>query len=163
MEEGVEELGAGRPGERAVRGSRWVAYFWRKCHSLCIKAGLKKGHVSLITHSFQKWSEGGGGGGPGREVGGCLPRGSCMVRIFWNVSQRWSFKKRFRMHCYAFVMLYLKDGPLRRSSECILCFRNVVSQRLSLKEFGMHCYAFVMLYLKDGPLRRSSECIAMLS
>ena len=67
------------------------------------------------------------------------------------------------MHCYAFVMLYLKDGPLRRSSECILCFRNVVSQRQSLKEFGMHCYAFIMLYLKDGPLRRSSECIAMLS
>ena len=50
------------------------------------------------------------------------------------------------MHCYGFVMLYLKDGPLR-------------------KEFRMHCrmhYAFVMLYLKDGPLRRSSECIAML-
>ena len=49
----------------------------------------------------------------------CLPRGSCMVRIFRNVSQRGSFKKEFRMHCYAFVMLYLKDGPLRRSSECI--------------------------------------------
>ena len=52
-------------------------------------------------------------------MGGCLPRGSCMVRIFRNVSQRWSFKKEFRMHCYAFVMLYLKDDPLRRSSECI--------------------------------------------
>ena len=34
------------------------------------------------------------------------------------VSQRRSLKE-FRMHCYAFVMLYLKDGPLRRSSECI--------------------------------------------
>ena len=56
-------------------------------------------------------------------MGGCLPRGSCMVRIFRNVSQRWSFKKEFRMHCYA--------------------FRNVVSQRWSLeKEFRMHCYAF---------------------
>ena len=76
-------------------------------------------------------------------MGGCLPRGSCMVRIFRNVSQRWSFKKEFRMHWYAFVMLYLKDGPLRRSSECIAML-------------------FVMLYLKDGPLRRSSECIAML-
>ena len=41
-----------------------------------------------------------------------------MVRIFQNVSQRWSFKE-FRMHCYPFVMLYLKDGPLRRSLECI--------------------------------------------
>ena len=77
-------------------------------------------------------------------MGGCLPRGSCMVRIFRNVSQRWSVKKEFRMHCYAFVMLYLKDGPLRRSSECIAML-------------------FVMLYLKDGPLRRSSECIAMHS
>ena len=37
------------------------------------------------------------------------------------------------MHCYAFVM-YLKDGPLRRSSECIgLC--NVVPKIWSLKEF----------------------------
>ena len=64
-----------------------------------------------------------------------------MVRIFRNVSQRRSFKKEFRMHCYAFVM-YLKDGPLRRSSECIAML-------------------FVMLYLKDGPLRRSSECIGL--
>ena len=51
------------------------------------------------------------------EVGACLPPGSCMVRIFRNVSQRQSLKKEFRMHCYAFEM-YLKDGPLR-SSECI--------------------------------------------
>ena len=51
-------------------------------------------------------------------MGACLPPGSCMVRIFRNVSQRQSLKKEFRMHCYAFVM-YLKDGPLRRSSECI--------------------------------------------
>ena len=96
-----------------------------------------------MTHSFQKWNQG-EGGGLGGEVGACLPRGSCMVRIFQNVSQRRSFKEEFRMHCYAFVMLYLKDGPLRRSSECI-------------------AIAFVMLYLKDSPLRRSSECIAMLS
>ena len=59
------------------------------------------------------------------------------------------------MHCYAFEM-YLKDGPLTRSSECIamhskciskmvpyegvqnalLCIRNV-SQRWSLKEFRL--------------------------
>ena len=75
-------------------------------------------------------------------MGGCLPRGSCMVRVFGNVSQIWSFKKEFRMHCYAFIMLYLKDGPLRRSSECIVML-------------------FVMLYLKDGPLRRRSECIGL--
>ena len=68
-------------------------------------------------------------------MGGCLPQGSCMVRIFQNVSQRWSFKKEFRMHCYAFVM------------NALLCFHNVVSQR--------------RLYLKDGPLRRSSECIGL--
>ena len=37
------------------------------------------------------------------------------------VSQRRSLKE-FTMHCYAFVMLYLKDGPLRRSSECIGLF-----------------------------------------
>ena len=54
------------------------------------------------------------------------------------VSQKRSLKE-FRMHCYAFVMLYLKDGPLR-SSECIAML-------------------FVM-YLKDGPLR-SSECIGL--
>ena len=95
-------------------------------------------------------------------MGACLPRGSCMVRIFQNVSQRRSFKKEFRMHYYAFVMLYLKDSPLRRSSECIAMLCNVVSQRRSLKkEFRMHCNAFVMLYLKDGPLRRSSECIGL--
>ena len=56
-----------------------------------------------------------------------------MVRIFQNVSQRWSFKKEFRMHCYAFEM-YLKDGPLRRSSECI-GLHNVVPKRRSFKEF----------------------------
>ena len=62
------------------------------------------------------------------------------------------------MHCYAFEM-YLKDGPLRRSSECMLCIRNV-SQRWSLKkEFRMHCYAFKM-YLKDGPLRSSDYFFA---
>ena len=56
-------------------------------------------------------------------MGSCLPQGSCMVRIFRNLSQRWSFKKEFRMHCYAFC--------------------NVVSQRQSLKkEFRIHCYAF---------------------
>ena len=37
------------------------------------------------------------------------------------------------MHCCAFEM-YLKDGPLRRSSECI-GLRNVVPKRWSLKEF----------------------------
>ena len=48
-----------------------------------------------MTHSFQKWNQG-GGGDPGGEVGACLPPGSYMV---------------FEM--------YLKDGPLRKSSECI--------------------------------------------
>ena len=40
------------------------------------------------------------------------------------------------MHCNAFVMLYLKDGPLRRSSECI-GLRNPVPKRRSLKEFQL--------------------------
>ena len=39
------------------------------------------------------------------------------------------------MHCYAFEM-YLKDGPLRRSSECI-DLRNAVPKRRSLKEFRL--------------------------
>ena len=38
------------------------------------------------------------------------------------------------MHCYAFKMLYLKDGPLRRSSECI-GLRNVVPKRRPLRTF----------------------------
>ena len=37
------------------------------------------------------------------------------------VSQRRSLKKEFRMHCYAFVMLYLKDGPLRSSNYFFAC------------------------------------------
>ena len=69
-------------------------------------------------------------------MGTCLPQGSCMGRIFRNVSQRWSLKKEFRMHCNAFIMLYLKDSPLRRSSECI-GLRNVVPKRWSLKEFRL--------------------------
>ena len=40
-----------------------------------------------------------------------------------------------------FVMLYLKDGPLR-SSECIAMLFVMLYQRRSLKEFGMHCYVF---------------------
>ena len=39
------------------------------------------------------------------------------------------------MHCYAFEM-YLKDGPLRRSSECI-DLHNVVPKRQSLEEFRL--------------------------
>ena len=39
------------------------------------------------------------------------------------------------MHCYAFEM-YLKDGPLRRNSECI-DLRNAVPKRWSLKEFQL--------------------------
>ena len=53
-------------------------------------------------------------------MGAQLPLGSCMVRIFQNVSQRQSLKKEFRMHCNPLIMLYLKDSPLRRSSECIV-------------------------------------------
>ena len=66
-------------------------------------------------------------------MGARLPLGSHMVRIFRNVSQRWSLKKEFRMHCNALVMLYQKDSPLRRSSECI-GLHNVVPKRQSLKE-----------------------------
>ena len=44
----AEVLGSGKPGRRVVRGGRWVAYFWRKCHWLCM--GLKK--ASLINDSF---------------------------------------------------------------------------------------------------------------
>ena len=62
-----------------------------------------------------------------------------------------------RMHCYAFE-IYLKDGPLRRSSECIAMHSKCISKTVPKKEFRMHCYVFEM-YLKDGPLRRSSECI----
>ena len=69
-------------------------------------------------------------------MGAQLPPGSCMVRTFRNVSQRQSLKKEFRMHCNALVMLYLKDGPLRRSSECI-GLHNVVPKRRSLKEFRL--------------------------
>ena len=68
-----------------------------------------------------------------------LPPGSLMVRIFRNVSQRQSLKKEFRMHCNALGMLYQKDGPLRRSSECI----------------GLH-----NVVPKDGPLRSSDHFFA---
>ena len=51
--------------------------------------------------------------------------------------------------------MYLKDGPLRRSSEGIAMH----SQRRSLKEFRTHYYAFEM-YLKDGPLRSSDYIFA---
>ena len=40
------------------------------------------------------------------------------------------------MHCNAVIILYLKDGPLRRSSECI-DLHNVVPKRLSLEEFRL--------------------------
>ena len=56
-----------------------------------------------------------------------LPRKLHMVRIFRNVSQRWSFEKEFRMHGYAFKM-YLKDSPLRRSSECIAMHSKCISK-----------------------------------
>ena len=49
------------------------------------------------------------------------------------------------MLCNAFVMLYLKDGPLRRSSECIgLC--NAVPKRRSLKEFRLSLAKCMVLY-----------------
>ena len=100
VERNAEELGSGWPLRRAVRGGRSVVvYFWRKCHWLCIKAGFKK--ASLINDSFisevksrQRWRL--------RRRGGRLspPR-----------------KLHSKNTLYAFVMLYLKDGPLRRSSE----------------------------------------------
>ena len=37
-------------------------------------------------------------------------------------------KKEFRMHCNAFIMLYPKDGPLRRSSECIAMHSKCISK-----------------------------------
>ena len=47
------------------------------------------------------------------------------------------------MHCNALIMLYQKDGPLRRSSECI----------------GLQ-FSPVMLYQKDSPLRSSDHFFA---
>ena len=44
------------------------------------------------------------------------------------------------MHCNAFIMLYLKEHPLRRSLECI----------------AMHS----KMYLKDSPLRSSDYIFA---
>ena len=74
----------------------------------CIKQGLKR-HLRLRLIHFR--SEIRGGWGREHRCG--------RMKLSWNVSssQRRSLKE-FRMHCYAFVMLYLKDGPLR-SSECI--------------------------------------------
>ena len=80
---------------------------------LCIKAGFKK--ASLITDSFisevksrRRWRPGMRGGrvSPPRKLNG---------------------KKEFRMHCYVFGM-YLKDGPLRRSSECIAMYSECISK-----------------------------------
>ena len=72
-------------------------------------------------------------------MGAQPPPGSCMVRIFQNVSQRWSLKKEFRMHCNALVMLYLKDSPLEGVQNVLVC---------------------LMLYQKDGPLRSSDNFFA---
>ena len=56
------------------------------------------------------------------------------------------------MHCYAFEM-YLKDGPLRRSSECIamhskcIDLRNAVPKRRSLKEFWLFfCSMYALIF-----------------
>ena len=141
----AEVLGSGCPRRRAVRGRRSVVvYFWRKCHWLCIKAGFKK--ASSINDLFISEVKSREGWRPRGRGGRLSPpmklHGKNILKCISNnvVSQRRSLKE-FRMHCYAFVMLYLKDGPLR-SSECIAML-------------------FVMLYLKDGPLRRSSECIGL--
>ena len=58
------------------------------------------------------------------------------------------------MHCNALVMLYPKDGPLRRSSECI-GLRNVVPKRRSLKEFRLFlllnvCFKYCVGNIKLG-------------
>ena len=100
---------------------------------LCIKAGFKK--ASLITDSFisevksrRRWRPGMRGGrvSPPRKLNGKKEfRMHCYV--FYNVSQRRSLKKEFRMHCYVFGM-YLKDGPLRRSSECIAMYSECISK-----------------------------------
>ena len=141
----AEVLGSGWPGRRAVRGGRSVVgYFLKNVIGCVSKQGFKK--ASLINDSFISEVKSRQGWRPRRRGGRLSPpmklHGKNILKCISNnvVSQRRSLKE-FRMHCYAFVMLYLKDGPLR-SSECIAML-------------------FVMLYLKDGPLRRSSECIGL--
>ena len=57
------------------------------------------------------------------------------------------------MHCNAFVMLYLKDGPLRRSSECI-GMRNAVPKRQSLKEFQLFlCQMYALILYFTGNIK----------
>ena len=88
---------------------------------MCIKAGFKK--ASLINDSFISEVKSRQGWRPRRRGGRLSPpmklHGKNILKCISNnvVSQRWSLKE-LRMHYYAFVMLYLKDGPLR-SSECI--------------------------------------------
>ena len=64
----------------------------------------------------------------------CWKEGTGSVYKRWfgfgtgSLSQRRSLKKEFRMHyCYAFEM-YIKDGPLRRSSECIAMHLKCISK-----------------------------------
>ena len=89
---------------------------------MCIKAGFKK--ASLINDSFISEVKSRQGWRPRRRGGQLSPpmklHGKNILKCISNnvVSQRQSLKE-FGMHCYAFVMLYLRDGPLRRSSECI--------------------------------------------
>ena len=57
------------------------------------------------------------------------------------------------MHCNAFVMLYLKDGPLRRSSECI-GLHNAVPKRRSLKEFQLFpCLMYALILYFAGNIK----------
>ena len=58
------------------------------------------------------------------------------------------------MHCNAFIMLYIKDSPLRRSSECIgLC--NAVPKRRSLKEFQLFlCEMYAVILHFAGNIKR---------
>ena len=95
--------------------------FLKECHWVCIKAGFKK--ASLINDSFISEVKSRQGWRPRRRGGRLSPpmklHGKNILKCISNnvVSQRRSLKE-FRMHCYAFVMLYLKDSPLR-GLECI--------------------------------------------
>ena len=119
----AEVLGSGWPRGRAVRcGRSVVVYFLKNAIGCVSKQGFKK--ASLINDSFISEVKSRQGWRPRRTGGRLSPlmklHGKNILKCISNnvVSQRRSLKE-FRMHCYAFVMLYLKDGPLRRSSECI--------------------------------------------
>ena len=138
----AEVLGSGWPWRRAVRGSRSVVvYFLKNAIGVCIKAGFKK--ASSINDLFISEVKSREGWRPRGRGGRLSPpmklHGKNILKCISNnvVSQKRSLKE-FRMHCYAFVMLYLKDGPLK-SWECIAMLFVMLYLRRSLKkEFRMY-------------------------